>query len=130
MISKELKEVWETLRPRQKRFVIEYQKCQSKKEAAEAVNIKPMTAYGWGDNIDKAIDLLEDERLHRINDRLELIALSAVERLPDIIDSDSDSVSLSAIKYAIDQAIGKATRKVEQKNEDISSIDLNIINEE
>ena len=126
-MTKELEEVWDELSATQKDFCINYQHYQNKRETAEAINVQPNTVYRWPDKVDEALHLIQDERLEIVNKQLQDLALSAVQKIPSIMESDCDHTVLAAIKFVINHAIGKATQRVDQKNEEISSIDVKIV---
>lgn len=54
--------------------------------------------------------------------RLAVIASKAVNKIGQLVDSDKEGIALDASKYAIDQSLGKATVKIEQKSAHVQVI--------
>lgn len=121
-------QAWESLSQTQKKFVLAMQDCSTKKEAAEQVGVAQRTTYAWPDEVDFCIDRLIDHQLDAVRTELRQLALDAVGELPDLVASDDESTKLQAVKYVLDQAIGKAkqTQQVEQKQ--IGSVNVTVKN--
>jgi len=118
---------WESLTQKQKRFVMARQEHATKKEAAEAVGVAPRTTYSWPKEVDWCADKLIDHQLDAVRADLRKIARESMNELSDLASkSDDDRVRLQAIKYAIDQAIGKAKQTAEVENKQIGSINVNV----
>ena len=127
-MKKELDKAWDRLSVNQRRYVMEYQQSGHMAESAKAVGLKPQTVYQWGPEVDDVIDLLQRQQRDRISSQMVTYATKAMERLPDLAESENERIALSTIKFLLNHTMGTPTQKVQRTNQEISSIDVNIVN--
>jgi len=119
-------EIWAKLNSNQKNYVIERQNSKTKADTARAIGLNPKTIYGWPNYVEEAASRLIDHRKDAIAQGLEEAAMQAIMRLPHLVDSEDENIAMKAVKYAIDQAKGKATQTQEVKQQQIDDININI----
>lgn len=108
--SEKLREVLARLSKDQLRFVIALQDYPSKKEAAEAIGLKPNTVYGWNGDIDEAthlfaLDRIETARQMRIMSLIKAMAVKVAG-----LDSDDEVLRQKVATEIIEGELGKAAQ--------------------
>ncbi|MCS4087293.1 hypothetical protein GGQ10_002119 [Salinibacter ruber] len=106
----ELGRIWDDLNLNQRRFVVARQHHSSVKDAAEEVGVAPRTAYAWPDKVDRAVELVAEERMQGVLKMLEEAAEQGAARLLELVNSQDENVALNALRYAINQTQGKPTQ--------------------
>ncbi len=111
--SSELNEVLLALTPDQLRFVVEMPNHSSKKACAEAIGIHPNSVYNWGDDVDRAIELM----------RLDVVAGALAIRKKNLakammvkvagLDEDNDVLRQKVATEIIEWETGRATQKTD-----------------
>lgn len=97
----------------QLRFVVAFMDYPSKKDAAEAIGVKPNTVYGWPDVVDEAIRLMVIEATDSALAirRRNLVKAMAVKVAG--LDSNDERVRQSSATEIIEGELGKAGQKVD-----------------
>jgi hypothetical protein len=108
-----LAEIWKTLSEKQKQWILAYQTAGSKKAAAEAVGIRPQTAYSWGPEVDEAcalyVDHAAEAALAELTQALAKAALGKVQEM----DSTDQVIAARARTEILDRGLGKPTQRQE-----------------
>ena len=87
--------------------------CNTKKEAAEAIDLQPDTVYRWGDVVDEVIDLLvEDAKATAVGMLTSALHKAVMVKLAGM-DEDDARIRQDAASEIIDRVLGKATSKTE-----------------
>jgi len=115
-ISDELREVLGRLSRDQMRFVVARQECATDREAAEAIGIKPNTAYGWrydGAPIDEAVCLMAADGLVMAQEvRRRALAKAMLVKTAGL-DNENDRIAQGVATEIIEWEMGKATQHIE-----------------
>jgi hypothetical protein len=120
--SDALSEILPQLSKEQLRFVVASMDYPTKREAAEAVGIKPNTTYNWPPIVDEAIRLMAIEStagalaIRRLN----LVKAMAVK--VNALDSDDEKIRQSAATEIVEWELGKAQQKTTLQNPDGSNL--------
>ena len=129
-ISERLDEILATLSKDQIRFVVALQEYSTKKEAAEAIGIKPNTTYGWNSEIDEAAALMAQERL----EFAKAVRRSALNKAIMVkiagLDSDNEAVRQKAASEIIEWELGKAIMRQEHTGTDSGPLVFRVIYDE
>jgi len=120
-ISERLSEVLPQLTKDQLRFVVALQEYPTKKEAAEAIGLKPDTAYRWNGIVEEAAGLmaLESVESARIMNRKAVPKAMAVKIAA--LDSDNEVIRQKAATELIEWMTGKASQPL------TGEIDTNLV---
>ena len=108
-------ELWEMLSENQRRYVLARPKHTTKADTARAIGLTPKTIYTWPDEVEKCAGLITTHRAQAVRTTLEEGATQAALRLLELMESTHDATALGAVKFLVEQAIGKAvaTQKTE-----------------
>lgn len=103
----------QTLTKDQLRFVVALQEYPTKRQAAEAIGVKPDTAYSWNGRIEEAARLIAMERLEaakaiRRNALVKAIAVKIAG-----LDSKSERVRQQTATEIIEWELGKAQQSMD-----------------
>lgn len=127
--SDRLAEIIPQLSKDQLRFVVACLEYPTKKEAAEAIDIKPNTTYGWPDIVDEAARLMAIESttaalaIRKVN----LIKAMAVK--VSALNSDDEKIRQSAATELIEWELGKAISKTEITGKEGGAIETKVIDD-
>jgi len=112
-ISEQLSDILSQLSKDQLRFVVAVQEYASKKEAAEAIGLRPDTVYRWNGDIDEAIKLLALDMTETARQIMKKNLSKAVMVKMTGLDSDDEKLRQSVATEVIEWGIGKAVQKQE-----------------
>ena len=106
-------EIWGSLSPIQRRFVVAMQEYSSKKEAAESIDISPQTAYNWNGLVDEAVAFVSsDVALAQLGIiRANGVKAAAVKSAG--LDSKDERIAQAAASEILDRNLGRATQRQE-----------------
>jgi len=106
-------EIWKQLNRNQRRFVIAMQEYPTKAEAAQAIEVKPNTVYGWPDIVNDAIQLLSES----IADAAREIIAQATAKAAMVkvvgLDSGDERIRQSVASDILDRRLGTAIQRSE-----------------
>jgi len=106
-------EIWKQLNRNQRRFVIAMQEYPTKAEAAQAIEVKPNTVYGWPDIVNDAIQLLSES----IADAACEIIAQATAKAAMVkvvgLDSNDERIRQGVASEILDRRLGTAVQKAE-----------------
>lgn len=111
--SERLYEILAQLSKDQLRYVVALQDYPDKKSAAEAIDIKPNTAYKWPDIVDEAARLIAVEAADSALAirRRNLVKAMAVKVAG--LDSEDEGIRQKSATEIIEGELGKATQNAE-----------------
>lgn len=109
-ISEKLKEVMARLSKDQLRFIIAIQDYPSKKEAAEAIGIKPDTVYRWNGDIEEAVRLFALDRIETARQMRVMNLIKAMAVKIAGLDSDDEALRQKVATEIIEGELGKASQ--------------------
>ena len=111
--SEQLSDILSRLSKDQVRFVVSMQDYPTKKEAAEAIGIKPNTTYRWNGDIDEAARLMALDRLEAARQirRKNLIKAMAVKAAG--LDSNDEAIRQKSATEIIEGELGKASQQAD-----------------
>ena len=113
-----LSDVMKRLSPIQRKFVSATLHTKSKKEAAESIGMSPNSVYKWGgpgSDINKAMALLQEERVEAIQGQVEKLAAKSVGIIDDLLDSDQDIVKMRMVELLMKHTLGTPPNEVSQE---------------
>jgi len=109
-ISEQLKDALARLSKDQLRFVIALQDYPSKKEAAEAIGIKPDTAYRWNGDVEEAARLMALDSIAAARQmRRRALAKAMAVKIAGL-DSEDERIRQSVSTEIIEGELGKAAQ--------------------
>lgn len=112
-ISERIDAILAKLSKDQVRFVVALQEFPSKKDAAEAIGLKPDTVYRWNGEIEEAARLMAQERLEAAHAlRRRALAKAIMVKLAGL-DSQDEGVRQKAATEIIEWEMGKAAQRSE-----------------
>lgn len=120
--SERLSQILPLLNKNQLRFVIAAQEHPTKKDAADAIGIKPNTVYGWNGIVDEAIRLFGVDSINASIAMNKRVLPKAMAVMIALLDSDNEAVRQRASKELIEWIRGKAVQPIDQNVE----MDINI----
>ncbi len=130
--SAQLVEVLSQLSTEQIRFVIARQECETDKDAAIAVGIKPNTVYHWPPTIREAVRLVAmDHVATALHLRKRNLAKAMSVKVAGLDDKDA-KVRQAAATEIIEWELGTATQKLEHTGEaggPMQTVDLSKLSE-
>jgi len=98
------------------RFVVALQEYPSKREAAEAIGLKPDTVYRWNGEVEEAARLMAQERLEMAKALRRNSLIKAIMVKLSALDSNDEGVRQKAATEFIEWEMGKAGQKVDLNN--------------
>lgn len=110
-ISERLNEILGQLSKDQLRFVVALQEYPSKREAAEAIGLKPDTVYRWSGQVEEAARLMAKERLEGAKAIRQRALVKAIMVKIAGLDSNDEQVRQKAATEIIEWELGKALQK-------------------
>lgn len=106
-------EIWQGLTRGQRNYVVARAAAKSKKAAADAVGIKADTAYGWGDIVEEAADIIRADMVgSALAMRKEALAKAMLVKI-GCLDSDNEALAQKAASELIEWELGRATQTQE-----------------
>lgn len=127
-ISERIDEILDKLSKDQIRFVVALQEYPSKKDAAEAIGLRPDTVYRWNGEIEEAARLVAQERLEAAKAlRRRALQKAILVKIAGLDDPDS-RIRQSVASEIIEWELGKALQRqdVTSGGESISVIGLGL----
>ena len=123
--SERLDEIIGKLSKDQLRFIVALQDYPSKKEAAEAIGLKPNTVYNWNGDIDEAIQLMAQERLEGAKAIRKNALIKAIMVKIAGLDSGDEALRQKVATEIIEWELGKALQRqdVTSQGEQIKTSD-------
>ena len=125
-ISDELSKVLSKLTHDQLRFVVAMQECNSKKEAAELLDMKPDTVYRWPDIVDKAVRLFAEDIAESAKQIRRKNLTKAMMVKVAGLDNDDDVLRQRVATEIIEAELGKPTQKQEVKTEHSGEVTIEL----
>lgn len=112
-ISEQIDAILSRLSKDQIRFIVALQEYPSKREAAEAIGLKPDTVYRWNGEIEEAARLMAQERLEAAKALRRNALIKAIMVKLSALDSDDESVRQKAATEVIEWEMGKAGQSLD-----------------
>jgi hypothetical protein len=112
-ISERIDEIVARLSKDQLRFVVALQEYPNKKDAAEAIGLKPDTVYRWNGQVEEAARLIALERLEAAKAIRRNALIKAVMVKIAGLDSEDDALRQKTATEIIDWEMGKAGQSVD-----------------
>jgi hypothetical protein len=117
-ISKELSDLLKKLSVDQVRYVIARMDYPTKGEAAQAIGIKPDTAYRWNGDVERAVELMAMDALESAKVVRRRNLLKAVAVKVKGLDSRDESLRQKVASEIIEWELGKAGASLELTGRD------------
>lgn len=111
--SEQLSELLKQLSKDQLRYVVAFQDYPSKKDAAEAVGIKPNTVYNWPDVVDVVAQMMAMESADSALAIRRRNVVKAMMVKVTGLDSNDERIRQNAATEIIEGELGKAGQKVD-----------------
>lgn len=112
-ISDRIEAILAKLSKDQIRFVVALQEYPSKKDAAEAIGVRPDTVYRWNGEIEEAARLMAQERLEAAKTLRRMALVKAVSVKIAGLDSDDENIRQRIATEIIEWELGKALQRNE-----------------
>ena len=109
--SERISELMPLLSKDQMRFVIALQDYPTKKEAAEAIGVKPNTAYSWDGLVDEVAGLMTLERIEAARQILHKSVIRAAGVKTAGLDSDNETVRQKVASEVLDRELGAVAQQ-------------------
>lgn len=104
----DFEELWSELNHNQRRFVVQMGDSRTKKDAAESLGLVIGTVYQWGDEVDKAVELYQDNIAEAARGILaDNVAKAALIKIAGL-DSDDEKIRQLSSSEILDRHFGKA----------------------
>lgn len=114
-ISERLQAILAELSTDQIRFIVARQECLTIREAAEAIGIKPDTAYHWPNEVKEAVRLMAADGLMVAQHIRGRNVAKAMQVKVTGLDSDDERVRQGVATEVIEWEMGKATQGIDVK---------------
>ena len=116
--SERISELLPQLSKDQLRYVVALQDYPSKKEAAEAIDLKPNTVYKWSGIVDELADLMAREKIETARAiRLQSLNKAMLVKVAGL-DADDDNLRQKVATEIIEGELGKAAQRQEHTGKD------------
>ena len=112
-ISEQLSDILSRLTKDQLRFVVAVQEYNSKKDAAEAIGIKPDTVYRWNGDIDRAVQLMAMDLTETATQIRKRNLVKAMMIKVAGLDSDDELLRQKVATEIIEGELGKPSQRNE-----------------
>lgn len=117
-ISEELSGVLSRLTTNQIRFVVARQECQTDREAAKSIDVRPDTVYRWPENVKLAVQLMARDNLATAaHIRRRYLAKAMLVKVGGL-DSGDESVRQKVASEIIEWEMGRAVQRQEHTGAD------------
>jgi len=110
--------LWQKLDHNQRRFAVAMLDSKSKKEAAEAIDLKPNTVYGWNGEVDAVVAMMQEQQREAVLEILENEAVKAAMVKVAGLDSLDEIRRQDAATEILDRVLGKPTQRNEVTGKD------------
>jgi len=110
--------LWQKLDHNQRRFAVAMLDSKSKKEAAEAIDLKPNTVYGWNGDVDAVVEMMQEQQREAVLEILENEAVKAAMVKVAGLDSFDEIRRQDAATEILDRVLGKPTQRNEVSGPD------------
>ncbi|MBD3354308.1 MAG: hypothetical protein GF364_22690 [Candidatus Lokiarchaeota archaeon] len=128
-ISERFSELWQALTHNQRRFAVAMLECNTKAEAAEAINLRPDTVYRWPDAVDEVVDLMTlDAKESAVSMLTSALHKAVMVKLRGLDDGDVKVRQDSATEI-MDRVLGRAKQTSEITGEDGGALVIQYIND-
>jgi len=118
------RELWQGLDHNQRRFAIAMLDSKSKKEAAEAIELRPNTVYGWNGEVDTVVEMMQAQ----VRDATLEILSAEGPRAAGVkvagLDSDDERVRQASATEILDRVLGKPTQRQEVTGADAGPVEV------
>ncbi len=105
--------LWQQLNHNQRRYVVIAGEYKTKKDAAEALGLKPQTIHSWPPIVDTAVRLHQDQQIEAARAILhEAVSKAAMVKIA-ALDSDDNKTRQDAASEVLDRILGKPTQHQE-----------------
>lgn len=122
--SERFSRLWQSLSHNQRRFAVAMLECNTKAEAAKAIDLKPDTVYRWGDEVDEVIDLMTLSAQETAVSMLTQALHKAVMVKLAGMDEKDAKIRQDAASEIIDRVLGKAMQRSEVSGPDGGAIEV------